>query len=125
MLAGKSYGKIASTGQEPVSSSHVSVAMDKGDPASIVNSRNISSSSSSSHSSTCEPMLCTEMVESGTSTFCRASEADPTVGDAFSPISLIDSLFYQLSSSLHAIMQGKLNKKLPISSVNKRHDMWR
>lgn len=122
MLAGKSYGKIASTGQEPVSSSHVSVAMDKDGPASIVNSRNISSSS---HSSTSEPMLCTEMVESGTSTFCRASEADPPVGDAFSPVSLIDSLFYQLSSSLNAIMQGKLNKKLPISSVNKRYDMWR
>lgn len=119
MLAGKSYGKLASVGHEPMSSSHASVAMDKDGPASIVNS------SSSSHSSTSELMLCTEMVESGTSTFCRASEADPTVGDAFSPVSLIDSLFYQLSSSLHAIMQGKLNKKLPISSVNKRHDMWR
>lgn len=124
MLVGRSYGKIASAGHESVSSAHVSLAMDKDVPSSIVNSRN-SSSNSSSHSSTSEPMLCTEMVESGTSTFCRASEADPVVGDAFSPISLIDSVFNQLSSSLHAIMQGKLNKKLPISSMNKRHDMWR
>ena len=111
MLA-KSYGKISS---ESMLSALLSATKDG---LSAGNSTQASNNSGAS-------LACTELVFSGMSTFCSREVSEVVDQDASNPISLIDSLFNQLSSSLHTSMQGKLSRKLPITSFYKRHDIWR